>query len=604
MSQTTMTERNAAETTEQTRRSRFPRGFKWFAAGAAAFVFALCLPLTRDVVRTQIYGLAALPGMIPEAMGFFDREEAQKATERQNQAIAARHSDDAAMQICLTAPTFAAANPDALNATPAGEMKARRERLQQLSEQFPQDPLPAAALLRQFTRGAIHLNRDDEEQQMSRLSKNDPQLKKTQKTPAPNAPDALAAFDNAAAHGEAIDPRNGFFPALRAFGLLAAHRDDEALAALHRAASLPKWDDYLSRETDAKLRLADARNGMPTPTLAQVAVYASELLPHFASLRGVARVSTALAMQKEIAGDKAGGIAIRKDMARIGARLRVDSKWLIGSYVGIAVTAIASARPDGMEKDGSLSNDARAAKNLTDYLSFLKTNHEDEEVIWYAAERQKGVEARALGKAGLDKGLWDMKRLALLGGGWVIGFVLLLNLFWTAIFGGVSAAFLRRLTANEAFFKNSWVIGSLLIFFGLGVGFLTIYLIVAAGRPLQEFGAITGMMGNNEANPSEGNNSGNGLAVALMAFVTFFYPLLAAITYATRAKRAKLPVFRGILRGFQDERSAKRGRVAALVRCRRPAYRLRRTANDRGGIGSPAARRPLSGPFDQSGMAG
>ena len=538
---------NAAKTAELGKRPRFSKGFAWFAAGAAAFVMALCLPLTRDVVRIQAYGFAALPGMMPDALGLVNREEARKERERKDQAEAVRHPDDAAMQVCLTAPNYVSPDHYALAPTSSNGMKAKRERLLQLSAQFPQDPLPAAALLRQST---IGINRAEDEQ-YNRLFKKDSSYQKPKKVLIPNDPDTLAAFDDAAAHGEIIDPDNAFFPAFRAFGLLAAHRDEEAFAALHRAASLPKWDDYLWRETDAKLRLSAIQTGLPTLVIGQISVFAGELLPHFARLRAVARVSTELAMQKEIAGDKAGGIAIRKDIARIGARLRTDSRWLIGSYVGIALTAIAAGRPDGQAVAEGLSNEAWTAKNLTDYLSFLKRNNEENEAIWYAAEREKGVEAKALGKAGIDKGLWDMKRLALLGGGWILGFVLLVNLFWTMIFSGVSSALLRRLAQNEAFFKNSWVVGGLLTLFGLGVGLLTIYLTAAAGHPLQDLGTVIGLTGANDANSSEGNNAGNALAVALLAFVTFFCPFFAAISYAIKAKRTKQRIFLGILRGFR-----------------------------------------------------
>ena len=97
----------------------------------------------------------------------------------------------------------------------------------------------------------------------------------------------LQKFDRLAAQGERFDPDNAYFPAMRFVGLLEAHRDDEALGALHRAASRPRWNAYATPAIRAAIRMqteGPARGPGPYTLFAQM----TTLTPHFAQLRKAA----------------------------------------------------------------------------------------------------------------------------------------------------------------------------------------------------------------------------------------------------------------------------------------------------------------------------
>src|SRR5438876_457325 len=69
---------------------------------------------------------------------------------------------------------------------------------------------------------------------------------------------ALPAYDREGAEGERLDRDNAYFPFMRAAGLLAGHRDAEALAAIRRAGAKARWDDYCYDVEEPLGRLAQA----------------------------------------------------------------------------------------------------------------------------------------------------------------------------------------------------------------------------------------------------------------------------------------------------------------------------------------------------------
>src|SRR5205823_5431780 len=96
-------------------------------------------------------------------------------------------------------------------------------------------------------------------------------------------------------------------------GLLHTEHDSEALAALHRAAQKPIWQEYYEDEVNGEIKLQAGAFGR-TGALDRVGIYAAVLLPQYAQLRSVARLSVVLAIKAEQSGRMGEGIAIREDI--------------------------------------------------------------------------------------------------------------------------------------------------------------------------------------------------------------------------------------------------------------------------------------------------
>lgn len=174
-------------------------------------------------------------------------------------------------------------------------------------------------------------------------------LESTKKAPAQTLPKSEEVADllAQAERGARQEPENAYFPACRATVLLGANRDDEALAALHDAATKPHWDEHIADETRARWEVLERREGR-APALSLVAISAAALYPHYALLRSLARVVQAKAIAKEQAGDLKGGLALRTELMALGAHLRSDAPNLIGNLLGIAIHSIATSRPEGV----------------------------------------------------------------------------------------------------------------------------------------------------------------------------------------------------------------------------------------------------------------
>lgn len=216
--------------------------------------------------------------------------------------------------------------------------------LRALIPRFGNNPALYATLLRFATldgddRHSVHLSRPEDYLLSGQTPPSD--VKYTRPDPQ-----TLAQWDADCAAGERLDLQNAFFPQMRAVGLYAARRDKEATNALIRAGEKPLWNDYTQNETEGRLRITDTANG-GRYALGRAAVAAATLFPHYAPIRGMARVAVFRALTLEKAGDANGGLAIRRALMNTSDRMRVQSTTLIGTLVANAIAAIATSRPGG-----------------------------------------------------------------------------------------------------------------------------------------------------------------------------------------------------------------------------------------------------------------
>ena len=412
-------------------------------AGVALGVLGALLlwPATRWIVRAQLACL--IPGR-PSAnawaggiagIGGPGFDAAAKAAH----AAAVAAPDDYTLQLAdaTVAPVIQ-----------SSDSGVKLARLRELAKRFPNQPSSYANILRASTLNAVHLQRD--EQYLVAPKEGRP-------TPTPTDPDQLVAFDRDAAEGERLDPDNAYFPWLRSIGLFENHRDAEALAALHRAAQKPLWNEYYGDELDGEWKLMEtsfADNG----ALPRFAAWAGILLPHYAQLRATARMAVAAAMEAEQTGRIEQGIAIREDLMRCGGLARAESRCLIGNLVGSSIALLALQRPQGAALIEASKTDPPAtarvkvrARLIAQYDTFLRHVGHPEQL------------PRVKGEAAAAAQMWEVVRhntesdvfgpmFWQLGLGWWAGIQLLCAAIWTLVLGGAAAIAYRspRLRAGQA----------------------------------------------------------------------------------------------------------------------------------------------------------
>jgi len=388
-----------------------------FAGGM--FLLLLCLPATGWLIRTQI-GMATpghrslawqILGVDDDLLKSADYQAESAAVDR----AAARHPDDLAVQLAYI--IHDSAHPQAMAS---------------LEDRFSHDPVFYAAWARFLTMRAVGLRRDE----VSLLYG-----EKLTPSVAPSTPDDLRTFNRACAAGERLDPENAYFPAVRAIGLFAAHQDDAALAALHRAAAKTHWDDYAFVEAEGGARLVDLafgdRSGISSMYLA-----VSTLLPHFSGLRAAAQVAVYKAAVLEKHGQTEAGFMIRRDVSHLGALMRVQSRSIISSLVGGAISQIASIAPGGTIPARSASSkvgdesqlEARGREHLAAYAAYLRRIGHPEEAVYAERQYEAGRQVREIDKA---ESPWvlDFVGVPRLAAHWFFCLAILAAVGWTLLLG-------------------------------------------------------------------------------------------------------------------------------------------------------------------------
>ena len=302
----------------------------------------LVAPQTRWLVRMQVF---------PAALFRPDRYEQEK------QVFVRQHPND--YQIQLAGQT-------------RGDSSAQLDAARRLVLRFPNNASLRANILRYATAKEILMSRDEDfllsgqPVPVGGSGPNDPK-------PHLPTPAHLAAFDADAAVGERLDPDNAYFPFMRAFGLFAAHRDVEGLAAVQRASAKHVWREYFDDEVEGNWRIDDSVYG-GRESVSAMAVSAALLFPHYQHLRAVARVVAYKAILDEQAGHPEAGFAKREALGRCGALMGTQAPSIIGNLVGVAINAISRTRPGGsppLKFKSQVSNEEQVRIRLKLYTDYV-----------------------------------------------------------------------------------------------------------------------------------------------------------------------------------------------------------------------------------------
>ncbi len=379
---------------------------------AAGILLALLVaPQTRWLVHLQ--ALTVLHQYRAIGCESYSRSPAGDA--RAYDAVAARHPGDFDIQYARAA--FSG------NVSPEANLRA-------LTQRFPNRPMLYANLLREESRKPLLSSAA-----ASKLSGD-----AVPPTVMPGAsPPEIAAYNWDASAGERTDPSNAYFPLMLAYGLFAAHRNANALAAIKRASDKPYWNEYLTENVQAKWRLHTVAFGDPG-AIPQAAVWSSEMLPEYQRLRDVARIVVYQAVLKEQAGQREGGYELREDLRRCGDLMRVQSTTLLGSLVASNITRISMSRPGGAPTLGNEPWDATekiSQQRLDAYCAYVtKIGHPN------AARRARDEEAARRSLQNFSTGQQMLKPIGSLQQliyWWTAGVGLLLNIAWLLTLGLLAA---------------------------------------------------------------------------------------------------------------------------------------------------------------------
>ena len=320
----------------------------------------LVAPQTRWLVRLSFTALSVQPG----------RDGPQR------QRIVEAHPND--FQIQLAGRT-------------EGDTRTPLEYNRALVPRFPKSASLRAAILREATTNEVRLHRNE-----------DNLLEGTPVVPFQPGPDnpvssptQLAAFEADAAAGEKLDPKNAYFPFMRAVGLFASHRDAEGVAAIERASTKPIWHEYFEDGVEGGWRINDAIYG-GREVLSAVAISAAVLFPHYEQLRHAARVVVYKAVLNEQAGQFEPGLAKRLALAKCGRLMQVQATTIIGSLVGSAISATARSRPGGIPAsilDKHLTGDQRQQIRLDAYCAYVTKIGHPEAAMQARADNQAWQQA-------------------------------------------------------------------------------------------------------------------------------------------------------------------------------------------------------------------
>jgi hypothetical protein len=215
------------------------------------------------------------------------------------------------------------------------------ERLRKLAKKYPNSPEVCATILRFTVTSEARLNPRNQEGNILKF-----RPATNYSPPKPNDPVATERFIRDALRGEQLAPQNAYFPLMRSIGLLALKRDEEALIALHKAAQCPEFTDYTSTEALGRLKFREALSDKQK-AIVQLTYLRNMQYPHYSSLRAGVRLATAIAVKKELAGDRIVGMAIRRDIIAVSQKIQGGSCNFNGYFTGLACEQTAFLRPGG-----------------------------------------------------------------------------------------------------------------------------------------------------------------------------------------------------------------------------------------------------------------
>lgn len=500
---------------------------------AASLGAAVTLPVTSSMAKSQLKMLAGI-----NSLAIFQGTGAERAKEV---AYVAQHPDDVTIQ-------FGGALRQSVSAASGQgfDSKERAEQLRTVAAKFPDHPEILAATLRAESQAEVLVHRPE----ASQFLDNRPAPKTGTVTVKQKVSDAAAVrrFIDQCLEGERVDPDNAYFPLLRAMAHTELRQDKDAFAALHVAASKKVWREYIPEEFVANRNVNRGIYGQ-AGLISEMAISAAILFPHYSSLRELSRVVATEAIKREMKGNYAAGLSLRRDLFVVSEKMRNESTTLIGSLVGGAMLDTSRMRPAGVlpfkakqsRTDGPTFEEAKEARDINRkrFVDFATKHGEAAFAERVVESARVGDLIRDISRKGSDRGIYGMESVTRLAIGQGTALILLANVVWMLILGAIATAVVRtpRFVAGNRLAPGPFVAAVA----GIGVAMLA-------------SGALTGMSVGYTVSAVTGMTGEVGSMVpmaAISAGMVIAFPMLLTIILAIWAALNKRASFtRTITGGF------------------------------------------------------
>lgn len=324
----------------QSRRKHWRLGL--YSAALFSLLAVYMMPRTHRVVREDLTTALRVCGFNPP-----------ERSGRPNEAFAAAHPDDDALQVAL-----------ALSRDPQiGETQdhAHVRNLVPLMDRYPRSAIVRTAVLRYAV------------------------LKKS------IAAAFRKEFYRAASEGERLEPDNAFYPAMVWALDWEKPISPGATRALFSAASKTRWDEHVREEAEGRWRLVQGDDPVLSGEV-RMLLGASIFYPHYAKIREAAKSGVKHAGALERHGHANEGIAVRHAVMRVGSLMRSQSTTMIGNLDGSGITWMAAKAPGGHPSPKGAFTPARRATALAAYVKYLVANGRPDEAE-YARRQFKSCES-------------------------------------------------------------------------------------------------------------------------------------------------------------------------------------------------------------------
>jgi hypothetical protein len=140
--------------------------------------------------------------------------------------------------------------------------------------------------------------------------------------------------------GQKLEPQNAYYDWTRAYFLALAWRDKEAWRALDTAARKPTFNDHQLEALRAQLGARAILLNRPLLWEEKLMMAYATLFPQLARYREFARIVSWQSIKAQRRGDHALALRLIGSFAKVSAKMRDDSKFVIERLVAIAMESI------------------------------------------------------------------------------------------------------------------------------------------------------------------------------------------------------------------------------------------------------------------------
>lgn len=319
-----------------------PRWLIFIAAWLVVFAIAPLRYLTLAEMQQTIWPLSALAGAGKERGSFSellpqypnDARVWSAAADEENPVEISGDEDDVSLKTSTSASPFFPGKPN------KDFRSEQRRRLDFAIEKFPDQPWLIAKRLKNSWSYMMG-DRLAGELSDANLAANkaagiaSPEHQKRNSSLPDLQPQEVRRVLQLCARGQKLEPNNAYCDWTRAYFLAPSWRDKEAWQALDAAAQKPAFDDH--QLADVRARMAARELQLHRPLLWEERLMMAYwiLFPQYARYREFARIVSWQSIKAQRRGDHALALRLMGSLAKVSAKMRDNSKFLIERLVAL-----------------------------------------------------------------------------------------------------------------------------------------------------------------------------------------------------------------------------------------------------------------------------